>query len=114
VKQADDSRLLVVYQIRQALDDEDHQIIKTVYGFGFSFAAQSSSEDRPASQCILTIGDEDFLLQDGENIIGREWDAAVRIDAASSRDSYHEDIDGLLSFGPIARSAASGVSSFLS
>lgn len=73
----------LIYQIRQALDDDEHTTIKTVYGFGFSFVAAGSAEDRSASQCVLTIGDEDFVLRDGENIVGRDWDAAIRIDAPS-------------------------------
>jgi len=27
----------LVYQLREALDDQDHAIIRTAYGFGFSF-----------------------------------------------------------------------------
>lgn len=74
----------LIYQLRQMLDDERRDVIKTVYGYGFSFGAPVVSEDAlEACACELSIGDEDFRLREGENIIGREWDAAVRIDAPS-------------------------------
>jgi DNA-binding winged helix-turn-helix (wHTH) protein len=74
----------LIYQLRQALDDAGHETIRTVYGFGFSFNASGVSENASAvAQCLLTIGDEDFTLREGENVIGRDWDAAVRIDAPS-------------------------------
>lgn len=74
----------LIYQLRHALNDAAHETIRTVYGFGFSFAAPVVSEDAGAvAQCLLTMGDEDFALREGENIIGREWDAQVRIDAPS-------------------------------
>lgn len=74
----------LIYQLRQALDDAAHETIRTVYGFGFSFAASGVAEDAGAvAQCLVTIGDEDFMLREGENVIGRDWDAAVRIDAPS-------------------------------
>lgn len=74
----------LIYQLRQALHDDTHETIRTVYGFGFSFAAACSSEDaRPVGECKLALGKQDFTLREGENIIGRDWDAAVRIDSVS-------------------------------
>jgi len=82
--------------LRQALDDAAHETIRTVYGFGFSFAAPGLSEDAGAvAQCLLAIGGEDFTLRQGENVIGREWEAAVRIEAPSmSRRHARIVIDG--------------------
>ncbi len=74
----------LIYQLRQALDDAAHETIRTVYGFGFSFAAPCIADDAgAAAQYLLTIADEDFTLREGENVVGRDWDAAVRIDAPS-------------------------------
>lgn len=86
----------LIYQLRQALDDAAHETIRTVYGFGFSFAAPGLSEDAGAvPQYLLTIGDEDFTLREGENVIGREWDAAVRLDSPSiSRRHAHIVVEG--------------------
>jgi DNA-binding winged helix-turn-helix (wHTH) protein len=73
----------LIHQLRQALGARGHEWIKTAYGYGFAFAADAVP-DRPAtSPCILTIGNEDVVLTEGDNIVGREWEAAVRINAPS-------------------------------
>jgi DNA-binding winged helix-turn-helix (wHTH) protein len=75
----------LVYQLREALDDQDHAIIRTVYGFGFSFGPDVNRDvpqHRPPL-CQLVIGDREFDLREGENIVGRESDAGVRIDSSS-------------------------------
>jgi serine/threonine protein kinase len=70
-------------EIAEALARAHRQGIIHRDGYGFAFAADAV-DDRPSSSpCFLTIGDHDFVLAEGENIIGREWDAAVRIDAPS-------------------------------
>jgi DNA-binding winged helix-turn-helix (wHTH) protein len=75
----------VIYQLRKALNDDDQTIIRTAYGFGFSFAATVIDEKpgRPSARCRIVIGDSEFDLHEGENLVGREHDAAVRIDAPS-------------------------------
>jgi DNA-binding winged helix-turn-helix (wHTH) protein len=75
----------LVYQLREALDDQDHAIIRTVYGFGFSFGPDVNRDvpqHRPPLW-QLVIGDREFDLREGENIVGRESDAGIRIDSAS-------------------------------
>jgi len=75
----------LVYQLREALDDQDHAIIRTVYGFGFSFGPDVNRDvpqDRPPLW-QLVIGDREFDLREGENIVGRESDAGIRIDSSS-------------------------------
>ena len=75
----------LVYQLREALDDHDHAIIRTVYGFGFSFGPEIDRDvpQRRPPLWQLVIGDREFDLREGENIVGRESDAGVRIDFAS-------------------------------
>ncbi len=75
----------LMHQLREALDDQEHKIIRTVYGFGFSFAATAIDEEAkpPVTQWQVVIGDREFDLREGENIIGRERDVTVRIDAPS-------------------------------
>ena len=87
----------LIYQLRRALGDDTHEAIRTIYGFGFSFAAICASDDaRTIGQCQLTIGEEDFTLRQGENVIGRELDAAVRIESAAiSRRHARIVVDGL-------------------
>lgn len=73
----------LIYQIRDVLDDKDQEIIRTAYGFGFSFGAPAV-DDRPrAARWQIVIGDTEFDLHEGENIVGRERDAIVSIEAPS-------------------------------
>jgi DNA-binding winged helix-turn-helix (wHTH) protein len=75
----------IMHQLRQVLDDRAQTIIRTVYGFGFSFAATAIDEEpgAPVTQWQVVIGDREFDLHEGENIVGREIGAAIRIDAPS-------------------------------
>jgi DNA-binding winged helix-turn-helix (wHTH) protein len=72
----------LVYQLREALDDAEQTMIRTVYGFGFSFAAPVS-DAAPAALWQVVIGSHEFDLNDGENLVGREREASVRIDSGS-------------------------------
>jgi DNA-binding winged helix-turn-helix (wHTH) protein len=75
----------VMHQLREALDDREQTIIRTLYGFGFAFAATTIDEAPGVARarCRIVIGDSEFELREGENIVGRERDAAVCIEAAS-------------------------------
>ncbi|HEX9160795.1 MAG TPA: FHA domain-containing protein [Thermoanaerobaculia bacterium] len=75
----------LVHHIRHALGDADQAIVRTVYGFGFAFVADAFDEERSAigTQWQLAIADQEFDLLQGENIIGRDRDVAVRIEAPS-------------------------------
>jgi len=72
----------LIYQLREALDDGEQTIIRTVYGFGFSFAAPVSEAAPPALWQIVIAGRE-FDLHEGENLVGRERGASVRINSGS-------------------------------
>jgi DNA-binding winged helix-turn-helix (wHTH) protein len=75
----------VMHQLREALEDEEQTIIRTIYGFGFSFAA-TAVDDVPgalSARCQIVIGESEFDLREGENSVGRERDAVVRIEAPS-------------------------------
>lgn len=73
----------LVYQLREALADREQQMIRTIYGFGFSFAAPAAEETAGLSSWMLLVGDRELGLVSGENIVGRERDAAIRIDDPS-------------------------------
>lgn len=74
----------LVYQIREALNDRDHSIVRTVYQFGFAFAAPTADDLRAdPTAWQLVIGDREYDLRDGESVVGRAVDAAVRIDSPS-------------------------------
>jgi DNA-binding winged helix-turn-helix (wHTH) protein len=72
----------LVYQLREALEDREQTIIRTVHGFGFSFAA-TVGPDVPRSVWQIVIGDREFDLFEGENLVGRERGVSVRIDSGS-------------------------------
>src|SRR5438552_445877 len=73
----------LVAEIRRALGDESHQILRTVHGVGYSFDARDVEVSLGASSSfVLWIGDEAIHLQPGEAIIGRDPAAAVVIDSA--------------------------------
>ncbi len=72
----------LIYQLREALEDSEQTIIRTVYGFGFSFAAPLNDAAPPAPWQIVIAGRE-FDLHDGENLVGRDRDASVRINSGS-------------------------------
>ncbi|HVS30858.1 MAG TPA: FHA domain-containing protein [Thermoanaerobaculia bacterium] len=73
----------LIHELRRRLDDTNHEVIKTSYGYGFSFAAEALDDRLTPAPCVITIGDADFILLEGENVIGRDWNATVRIDAPS-------------------------------
>lgn len=75
----------LVYELRTALGDADRDVIRTSYGFGFSFGAPvvDAGSNPPAAGWQILVGDVEYDLREGENVVGRERDAAVRIDATS-------------------------------
>jgi len=70
---------ILVAEVRAALGDTAHKIIRTVQRYGYAFAA-----DVPAgADHVLLHGDQRLRLVAGENIVGRDPDVAVRISSAS-------------------------------
>lgn len=89
----EDANLTVlVADIRRALDDDPRTpvFIRTVHGRGYAFSGgaeeltapkPSTSAPRPAPRCWLTWGEHARPLASGENIVGRDPDCEVWIDA---------------------------------
>ena len=78
----------LIAEIRRAVSDVDHEIIRTVHGTGYSFAAplqQEESPDRPSPEFLHVLITEDgqLRLNEGENIVGREPAAAVFLPSKS-------------------------------
>lgn len=72
----------LVHQIRRVLGDHDQQIVRNVYGYGFALGADViEAEPTPQPKLLVTVGNDEFDLQEGENVVGREFDAQVRIDS---------------------------------
>ena len=72
----------LVSEIRRALGDESHHILRTVHGVGYSFDARNVEVSLGASPFVLWIGDEAIHLHLGEAIIGRDPAAAVVVDSS--------------------------------
>jgi DNA-binding winged helix-turn-helix (wHTH) protein len=80
----------VVRKIRRALGDEAEtpRFVETVVGKGYRFIAPVErrgpiTRQSPAASYRVTRGRQEFVLQTGENLIGRDPDARVLIDHAS-------------------------------
>ncbi|MBE3097081.1 MAG: winged helix-turn-helix domain-containing protein [Planctomycetes bacterium] len=81
----------VVAEVRSALGEPARgaRFIRTVHGIGYAFSGEAVDRTAghpaapPAALCWLTMGDRQFALKDGENVIGRDKDAAVPIEDAT-------------------------------
>lgn len=80
----------VVREIRAALGDAPHdaQIVRTVHGYGYAFAAtlladapHGSSAEHVRPTCWLTDRTCTFALTEGEHLIGREPAVTVWVDS---------------------------------
>ena len=78
----------LIAEIRRAVSDTDHQIIRTVHGTGYSFAGPVTIEGERmeasgASLHVLVFEHQQLRLKEGENVIGREPVADVFLAAKS-------------------------------
>jgi len=71
---------ILVAEVRAALGDTSHTVVRTVQRYGYAFAV-----DLPADGLlhVLIHGEERFRLGPGENVAGRDPGAAVPIASAS-------------------------------
>jgi len=73
-------------RVRRALDTgaRGSGFLRTVHGFGYAFGAEATEEDNsPAPRRAVAqveCNGELFALQEGENVIGRGEEAALRLD----------------------------------
>jgi DNA-binding winged helix-turn-helix (wHTH) protein len=83
----------LVSEIRQALGDDDHVIIRTVHRFGYAFDITGVAE--VTAQFAVMIGHEEILLRQGENLIGRDPKDAISLNAPEvSRQHARLVVDG--------------------
>jgi DNA-binding winged helix-turn-helix (wHTH) protein len=77
----------LVAKVREALGDDPRQprYIRTVHGFGYAFAGakeEPSGAGRPARVAPRVIWEKRIIpLAPGENVLGRDEEAPVRIDS---------------------------------
>jgi DNA-binding winged helix-turn-helix (wHTH) protein len=69
----------LVAEVRAALNDREHEFIRTVHRVGYAFAGIAQHED-PRRFAIL-FGDDEIALVPGENRIGRDPRHTLVIDA---------------------------------
>ncbi|HKS23381.1 MAG TPA: FHA domain-containing protein [Thermoanaerobaculia bacterium] len=70
----------LISEIRTAIGDDDRTIVRTVHGFGYAFARQPPSSPEQ-SRFGVVVGDKFVRLRSGKNVIGRDPDAAIVLDA---------------------------------
>lgn len=70
----------LVSEIRAALVDEEHEIIRTVHGFGYAFAALETQTGTESKYAIV-MGKDLVRLHEGQNMIGRDPEGTVVIDS---------------------------------
>jgi DNA-binding winged helix-turn-helix (wHTH) protein len=77
----------VIAELRSALSDDAHEprFIRTVHGFGYAFAIAPKFSEPPSGtpRARLLVGGREMMLRDGENVIGRDPDAAIYVDELS-------------------------------
>jgi DNA-binding winged helix-turn-helix (wHTH) protein len=94
----------LVAELRESLGDDAQKprIIRTVPRFGYAFRAETSTESdtRPTAPAFRLIwGDREIALRPGENVIGRDDEAALWIDdGLVSRRHARIVIDGAGAF----------------
>lgn len=74
-------------EIRAAIGEQGRSagFLRTVYGFGYAFSGEAAAVERPAfapppRRHCLQDDRREISLVEGENIVGRDLDAVVRID----------------------------------
>lgn len=71
---------VLVHELRAALEDDARKpsFIKTAHGFGYGFIGDARAAADP-STIRLRTGSREFTLRNGENIVGRDSTAHVRL-----------------------------------
>ena len=81
----------LIADVRGALEDDVHhpRFIRTVHGFGYAFCGTVTGDpgakapDVVATPCVLVQNGRLYPLAEGENVLGREGDAASWFDSTS-------------------------------
>jgi len=81
---------VLIHRLREALGDDprDPRFVRTVTRFGYAFCGPAWIEGDGAGAAVeyeyrVIVGSKEFVLQGGENLLGRAHDAAVRVDQTS-------------------------------
>jgi len=80
----------LVTDLRKALgeDAQAPRFVRTVYGRGYAFgetaAATAAGGPRRSPRFRLFSEDREIALREGENVLGRDEDAAIRVDSTTA------------------------------
>ena len=74
---------VLIREIRSALHDDGKRIIRTVHGHGYACVARAERAAQTAGSHLLIREGREYVLQAGENIIGRDPSAAVMVASQS-------------------------------
>ena len=81
---ADATLVALVKQLRKALGDQDRSapLVRTVHRVGYALecAVAGAAAGLPDAGCWLASGSRRMSLQSGENLVGRDESAQVRLD----------------------------------
>lgn len=66
----------LIADIRAAIGDDNHTVIRTVHRVGYAFDAAIRHDEQP-STFMVVIGNREIVLHPGENFIGRDPDCRV-------------------------------------
>lgn len=84
---------VLIREIRVALGDTSHEIIRTVARHGYAFGG--SAPGAPTATHLILVGKQEFALFEGDNTVGRDPKATVRIVSTSvSRRHATITVDG--------------------
>jgi DNA-binding winged helix-turn-helix (wHTH) protein len=80
---SDASLTALVFDLRAALGESarEPRYIRTVHGFGYAFVPEGGVELTARSNCRLICDGRVIELANGENLVGRSVDCAVRLDS---------------------------------
>ncbi len=82
---------VLIHRLREALEDDprDPRFVRTVTRFGYAFCGNAWLESEgpgggsEAFEYRVVFASKEVLLRGGENLLGRAYDAAVRVDQTS-------------------------------
>jgi DNA-binding winged helix-turn-helix (wHTH) protein len=80
---SDASLTALVFDLRAALGESarEPRYIRTVHGFGYAFVPEGGVELTARANCRLIVDGRVIELANGENLVGRSVDCAVRLDS---------------------------------
>ena len=82
---------VLIHRLREALEDDprDPRFVRTVTRFGYAFCGTAWMEsDGPGGAGVsyeyrVVLGNKEILLHSGDNLLGRTFEATVRVDQTS-------------------------------